>query len=482
MRIAESANVSFTRGGSAVLFGVAPPPMDTLVADSLSGKSVFDLWHYKDPTLQPTQRINAARDRNRSFRAIYHPATNRFVKLANDSIPQVTVSSDGRVGVANSDERYALMRLWGGDSNDVYLIDALTGAIRVVRDSIDGPGRLSPEGRYVTFYSAGRWFSYAVATGRVVEMTAPLKGVSFAREIHDRPSPAPAWGIAEWTRGDRSVLVYDRFDIWELDPSGARAPVMVTDSVGRRNGVTLRLAVGGSGGGFGGFGGGGGGADSDDDRAIDPSKPLLLSAVDEDTKASGFYRDQLGVTRAPEQIVMADASHGNVIKAANAEQYLVTKRHVRRLPQPVHGGVAHVVEPDLGRESAADGLQLGNRGAGAVDEHRRRAAPGAALQARELRLRRRSTRWSTYFYEKLSQNLHSYVAPYRAERHQPDALRLERLPRLRAGHSLRGGVSGTERDEVDRARGCRSCSRAATSIPKALGLQGSRGAAIRHST
>ena len=73
MRIADTAP-SRSRAATAVLFGVAPPPMDTLLADSLSGKAVFDLWHYKDPTLQPTQRINAARDRNRSFRAIYHPA------------------------------------------------------------------------------------------------------------------------------------------------------------------------------------------------------------------------------------------------------------------------------------------------------------------------------------------------------------------------------------------------------------------------
>ena len=38
-------------------------------------KAVFDLWHYKDQTLQPTQKLNAARDRNKSYSAIYFPAT-----------------------------------------------------------------------------------------------------------------------------------------------------------------------------------------------------------------------------------------------------------------------------------------------------------------------------------------------------------------------------------------------------------------------
>jgi dienelactone hydrolase len=411
MRVAENANVSFTRAGAAVLFGIAPPRVDTLVADSLVGKSVFDLWHYRDEYLQPTQRVMAARDRNQSFRAIYHPATHRFVRLANDSIPQVAVSSDGRVAVASSDERYAMMRLWGGDANDVYVIDALTGATRLIGDSIDGTGRLSPEGRYVIFYHGGKWFSHAVATGRTVEITAPLKGVSFAREIHDRPSPAPAWGIAGWTRGDRSVLVYDRYDIWELDPAGARAPVMVTDSVGRRNHMSLRLAIGGSGGGgFGGFGGFGGGGDDEDDDAIDPAKPLLLSAFDDDTKASGFYRDRLGVGRAPERIVMADAAHGRVIKAADAEQYLVTRGTFVDFPNLYTGSSL----ASLTRISDANPQQKDYHW-GTVELVSWVSTDGVPLHGLLFKPENfdpaKKYPMVTYFYEKLSQNLHSYVAP-----------------------------------------------------------------------
>ena len=44
----------------AITFNVAPPPIDSVPADSLVGKSVFDLWHYQDPVLQPTQKLNAA--------------------------------------------------------------------------------------------------------------------------------------------------------------------------------------------------------------------------------------------------------------------------------------------------------------------------------------------------------------------------------------------------------------------------------------
>ena len=56
--------------------------------------------------------------------------------------------------------------------------------------------------------------------------------------------------------GDGSVLVYDRYDIWQLDPTGVKPAVDVTDGVGRRNNIQFRLAD--TGGGRGGRGGRGG--------------------------------------------------------------------------------------------------------------------------------------------------------------------------------------------------------------------------------
>ena len=57
MHLADNQPVTFTRSGNALLLNIAPPPVDTIPADSLVGKSNFDLWHYKDPDLQSTQKL-----------------------------------------------------------------------------------------------------------------------------------------------------------------------------------------------------------------------------------------------------------------------------------------------------------------------------------------------------------------------------------------------------------------------------------------
>src|SRR5207248_10702749 len=77
--------------------------------------------------------------------------------------------------------------------------------------------------------------------------------------------------------------------------------------------------------GLGGRGGRAGRGGGDAERGIiDPAEPLLLSAFNDSTKASGFYRDQLGVNKAPERIVMEDVAFGTPLKAADAEQFFVT--------------------------------------------------------------------------------------------------------------------------------------------------------------
>src|SRR5439155_11400737 len=143
--------------------------------------------------------------------------------------------------------------------------------------------------KYVTYYNDGHWFVYNIATAKTVNVTGPVKGVHFEQETWSTPDEPSAWGIAGWTKGDKSVLINDRFDIWEIDPTGVKPAVVVTDSVGRKNSITFRIVnlgdeetPAGGGGGGGGGGRGGGGAAS---QPIDPTKPLMLSAFSEETKA-----------------------------------------------------------------------------------------------------------------------------------------------------------------------------------------------------
>ena len=400
---------AFSRNGQAITLNIAPPPIDTVPTDSLQGKAVFDLWHYKDRTLQPTQRINAARDRIITYSAVYYPSTKKLVQLAADSTPQVTLSENGNLAVANSRERYMIESMWGDGGTDVYIIDPMTNSRKLIREKINGTAQLSPDAKYAVFYDKKNWYSYNVATGKTVSLTTALPKVHFDNETDDHPAEPPSWGLAGWTRGDASVLLYDHFDIWQFDPTGAKPPVDVTDGFGRKNNIQFRLAEGG--GGRGGRGGrGGAAARGDDDGVLEPNETVMLRAVNTETMASGYYRDQLGATKEPEKVVMADVAYGAVTKAANAEVYMTTKSTFTQFPNLWVGPSL----TNLTQISDANPQQKDYKW-GTAELVRYTSADGKPLKGILYKPEgfdpSKKYPMISYFYEILSNGLYGYVAP-----------------------------------------------------------------------
>lgn len=394
MHVAENGGLSFTRGGTALLISVAPPAPDSIPADSLTGKATFDLWHWKDAQLQPAQKLSVNRDRNRTYQAIYHLATKKLVQLTSDSLPNVSLSDDAKVGVASTSVAYDVQKMWGDDGNDIYTVDPATGTRKLIRQKISGQAQLSTDGKYVLYFDAGQWYSYAIATGKTTNLTGGMPSVRFDQETWSTPSTPSAWGIAGWTKGDKSVLLYDRFDIWELDPTGLKPATMVTDSAGRRDQIAFRIVD----------------LDRDEDPSIDPAKPLFLRAFSEVTKASGYYRDRLDAKQAPEKIVMSDESWGTPQKAKNAEMYLTTRSTFIEFPN-LWVGPSFTA---LSKISDANPWQK-EYNWGTAELVTWTSADGVPLQGILYKPENfdpsKKYPMISYFYEDLSDGLHSYVPP-----------------------------------------------------------------------
>jgi dipeptidyl aminopeptidase/acylaminoacyl peptidase len=132
-------------------------------------------------------------------------------------------------------------------------------------------------------------------------------------EAHDLPSPARPLGSAGWLANDAALLVYDSHDIWAVDPTGRTAPRNVTQGVGRRDGVRLRLVQ----------------LDREAQH-IPANQPLLLSAFNPQTKAAGFYRMQLN--GAPQRLVMDDYMFSTPRKADDADVLLFSRQSFTEFP------------------------------------------------------------------------------------------------------------------------------------------------------
>jgi dipeptidyl aminopeptidase/acylaminoacyl peptidase len=267
---------------------------------------VVELWHYKDDFIQPMQKVRAPQQKNRSYRAVYHFPEKKFVQLADARMEQVVPTQDGRWALGIDDRPYRLLvGVESGGANDVYLVNTLDGSRSPILKKQIGIPSWSPGGKFAVFYDGRDWNSYSVADGKTINLTDKLGG-RFGWEDYDSPSTPPPYGVAGWTEGDKDVLIYDRFDVWQIAPDGSGGRNL-THGLGRKEKIPFRHV-----------------RLDPRQKAIDSAEPLLLRAESETTRDSGFFQARIDGEEAPRKLFMAARRFSLPVKAKDADVLLLT--------------------------------------------------------------------------------------------------------------------------------------------------------------
>jgi dipeptidyl aminopeptidase/acylaminoacyl peptidase len=331
MKLAENGGISFNKGGQMLTFSIGPIPPDTIAQDIINEGAVFDLWHYKDPFLRTQALKEPDYFVNPRYQAVYWPSNNKWLRIGNDTTREVSFSEDGKTAVAISIAPYTIQSMWGEHLYDVYLVNPSEGGWKLVRRGLPNTGSyapsasgmiytsdvsLSPGGKYVMLFENKNWKAYNVATGKTVNLTSGIVGVRFDNEEDDHPMLASAHGIAGWTKNDDRVYINDRWDVWEIDPTGVAAPRRLTTGIGRKQRIRFRIH-----------------RMDYEDPYIDTSKPVWLNASSYDTKDSGIWEVDFKPGSTPKKLVMVAKSFSVMEKAKDADMYIVTQTTVREYPE-----------------------------------------------------------------------------------------------------------------------------------------------------
>jgi dipeptidyl aminopeptidase/acylaminoacyl peptidase len=327
--VSENGSLDFSKDGTKLFFGTAPAPKAD--PEDAPEPTKVDIWHYKDPELQPMQKVRAEEEKKRNYRAVVYVKDRKFVQLATTDMPDIRLSADGNTAIGVSDVPYKMLVSWDSSYSDYYAVSLVDGSRRKLLERSRSGASLSPKATHLLTFDSNdySWYSIRIADGKKTNLTARL-GVHFEDESGDTPEPQRAHGSAGWIEGDKSVLLYDEFDIWEVNADGTNAR-MITRGTGRKTHTVFRyVRLDAQPAGPGGRRGAGAGGD---DEGISPAKPLLLSAVDDVTKASGFYRlPSLTAMTDPTRLVMLDKSLGGVQKAKGADVYVFTEQRFEEFP------------------------------------------------------------------------------------------------------------------------------------------------------
>jgi dipeptidyl aminopeptidase/acylaminoacyl peptidase len=315
LAVSENGRLQFSKDGGRLFFGIAPAPKPE-PKDAPEPVKV-DIWNWKDPYLQPMQKVQADEDKKRTLMCVMHlgPKDKKFVQLATADMPEITLSEDATLAVGSSDLAYRQLVSWDQGYEDDYIVNLADGLRKKVLEKSPHGALISPGGRYLLYFKDEdrNYYVYRILDGKTFNLTAKL-GVSLVDETWDSPGEPGPYGTGGWTDGDASVLIYDRFDIWEIAPDGSKAR-MITNGAGRHDKIVFRYT------------------NLDPDRKTIPAKePIILTALNDTTKATGFSRVNLAAPGDPAKIVMLDKQLGGLRKAKNAEVYVHTRQRFDEFP------------------------------------------------------------------------------------------------------------------------------------------------------
>jgi dipeptidyl aminopeptidase/acylaminoacyl peptidase len=242
--IGEFANISFSKSGKRLFAGTANilPVKDTTLPEF--DRVSVDIWHYKDENIQPVQLKNIDNDLRRTYTATVDPVSKQLVQLGNEKFRNLilTKDGDGDVFYAVSDFGKRIPSQWQGYTfNDIYAVNPETGLSEIITKDFKGNIiNASYSGKYLLFYDEKKpgYFTYNAVTRKIVPVAKDIP-FSLSDEDNDVPDDPNAYGAAKWIEDDKYVLIYDKYDVWRIDPAGVEKSVCLTG--GRKDKLQYRL-------------------------------------------------------------------------------------------------------------------------------------------------------------------------------------------------------------------------------------------------
>jgi dipeptidyl aminopeptidase/acylaminoacyl peptidase len=147
------------------------------------------------------------------------------------------------------------------------------------------------------------------------------------------------------------------------------------------------------------------------DKGIDPTKPLLLRAENDETHDTGFFRTSIGSTDAPAKLIYAAKNFTAPVKAKDADVLVLTESTFSEFPdlQVTDGSFREL------RKVSDANPQMSQFVWGTAEIVHYKNADGVPLSATLYKPEnfdpKKKYPMIVYIYERLSQNVHQFVEP-----------------------------------------------------------------------
>ena len=404
LTVSEHGALSFSPSGNRLFFGTVPLPVpkDTTLVDIDLVK--VDVWHYQDDYLQSQQLFGLNNELKRSYQAVYDFRQNRITQLGSKELQNIllTDEGEGHTFYAVTDTGRRIAAQWSGSTpKDIYAIDMASGNTVLVKKDHKGPFYPSSTGRYLMLYDS-RAKHYFVWNGTGLRNISSRLKFPLYDEENDTPNDPNPYGVMGWHERDSFVYVYDRYDVWKLDPWNQLPPVRIIS--GREQQQAYRyIRV------------------DPDEKAIAGGRTLFFRMHNHKTKGNHvFFLTPTG-KKARWITPFSDFSYSLFLKAKDSNAFLYSRENYESSPDLFYARMAgRDFESSISSDFTSVPLtnlnpQQQNFNWGSAELFRWKTFSGkeseGILYKPEDFDPAKKYPVLIYFYEKLSEGLHNYIPP-----------------------------------------------------------------------
>ena len=307
----------FSENGRRLIIGVAPEvaPDDTTIVDF--ERAELDIWRWDAPFTPPQEIRMLDKMRKATLPVVIDLESKRGTLMSANELEDIVAGDRWNADwalVLDPTERIVQQQWDYLAPINVYAMNVNSGERRHVGVLPKESAEISPCGKFIVWYEDRNYFAYEIATGKTVCMT-----VNFPHPVWDEDQDVPMqrmpYGTMGWMEDDRALLIYDRHDIWQLDPTGQTQAVCITAGEGRKTNRRFTYIN----------------TDSEK-RFINAGDEVLLRVFDYTTKENGYATLKMGKAAAPQIKVIDKYQFTRLQKAKNAPVYVYQKANFSTSP------------------------------------------------------------------------------------------------------------------------------------------------------
>lgn len=278
--------MDFSKDGQEILFKVKEKEKTTLIVNKSEVK--LNVWSYKDKNL-PSEQLKKVQE-SRNYLSSINIKSQKIKRIEDDYESIISNPVGNYVLISHNNGNLTPDQSnWNGTPNSLVYLKCITKNTSTRIDELDDATcTISPTGKYILYYKNNNYYSYTINKATHINLTYNIAtswtGIYGDDNISSTQSPR---GIAGWIKDDKYVLIYDQFDIWLLDPSGAHSPINLTNGFGSKNKIIFDISI-----------------DLGEDYLINRNEKIILSAFDLNNKKNGFYELDVSKCKDPKQLYM----------------------------------------------------------------------------------------------------------------------------------------------------------------------------------